>query len=321
MSVLEGFPLVSQLTTMTSDGKPSENSQFDCVPASIGAALLWYLGKHQWDAEINPDKMKDQAYGDAYHGGTAALAYVPFCAALGFRLYAVDSNPADLVAKAHQFLGEGKPVIFTEPDPYVPSSYGWSHVCVFYADAPGELTALDPYIGRPITHSDAEWTNLLLFNELWILDKEETPAMHVPNGWHDDGTTLVDPQGKKVLGGFRDYVLAHEWNPDDLVVLEERQMGSLEDSNPALGAGAQIIFRFTMLAAPSKGGGIIREYIGVELVTQRQNVAKYYQRWQDALKAAQAPADLQKRLDAALARLSSIGIDLNHLQEEVKSPV
>src|SRR5215469_4875173 len=172
MSQLQGFPLVSQLTPITSDGRPSENAQFDCVPASIGAGILWYEHKSQWDSSINPDLLKDQAYGEALqNSGTAAIAYVPVVAKMGYTLSAIDGDPALLVQQAHEQLALQHPIIFTEPDPYVPSSYGWSHVCVFYADAPGELTALDPYIAKAVTRSDAEWQQMLLFNQIWILER------------------------------------------------------------------------------------------------------------------------------------------------------
>lgn len=170
MAVLKGFPLVSQLSSVTSDGHVSENALFDCVPASIGAAILWYEGKTAWDDQINPDKLKDAAYGDAYTGGTAAAAYIGVCKQLGYNLYPINGDAATLVQKSHEIIRSGKPVIFTEPDPYVPASYGWSHVCVFYAEAPGNLTALDPYIAAPVQRTDADWMNKLSFNQIWIIE-------------------------------------------------------------------------------------------------------------------------------------------------------
>lgn len=174
MAVLKNFPIVSQLTNVTSDGRPSENAPYDCVAASIGASILWYQGKTQWDKDINPDLLKDKAYGESWkNAGTAASAYVDFCKSIGFKLYAINGNPGQLVTEAHKQLAQGHPVIFTEPDPYVSSSLGWSHVCVFYADGAGELTSMDPYIAKSITKSDQEWLNLLLFNQIWILEKED----------------------------------------------------------------------------------------------------------------------------------------------------
>lgn len=174
MAVLKNFPMVSQLTQVTSDGRPSENSQFDCVPASIGAALLWYEGKSGWDETLNPDLLKDAVYGEAWkNDGTAASAFVAWCAARGYRLYAESGTPAQLVVEVHKHVQQGHPVVFTEPDPYVSSSLGWSHVCVFYGEEPGFLTAMDPYIARPVRRTDNEWTHLLLYNQIWILERSE----------------------------------------------------------------------------------------------------------------------------------------------------
>lgn len=175
LTTLPHFPLVSQLTSVTSDGQLSEDAQFSCVPASIGACLLWYQGKTQWDSEVNPDKLKDAVYGQGYVGMMAASQYVPYCASLGYKLAGMGgANGAQLVAMAHQFVDQGLPVIFTEPDPYVSASLGWTHVCCFYGEVAGGLVALDPYIAQAITRSDAEWAGLLLNNEIWTLAKEET---------------------------------------------------------------------------------------------------------------------------------------------------
>jgi hypothetical protein len=195
MAVLAKFPMVSQLTATTSDGKPSNNAQMDCVPSSIGAVILWLQGKSQWDDAINPDKIKDAAYGEGYTGGTAASAYVAFCKSLGFDLYSVDTASASQsVSSAHSLLAQNKAAIFTEKDPYVPASYGWSHVCVFYADAAGELTAMDPYIGKAVTKSDAEWEQVLLGNQLWLVTPLEENVIdinspNVGNFFEETGAT------------------------------------------------------------------------------------------------------------------------------------
>lgn len=193
MSVLEHFPMVSQLTAITSDGHPSENAQFDCVPASIGATLLWYMGKSQWDSDINPDRLKDSAVGQGVANmGTAASQYVPFVASLGYTLAPINGIPGQLVNIIHEQLARGMPVIITEPDPYVPSSYGWSHVCVAYADTSNTITVLDPYIGRPVTRSDNDWLNNLLFNQVWTIEKmeEDVPKL----------IELTDPEISRYYG-------------------------------------------------------------------------------------------------------------------------
>lgn len=177
MSVLSGFPMVSQLTTVTEDGLPNKDAPFECVAASLCAGCMWLNGVQHVGGEYTPDWFKDQAYSENYEGGTEARKYVEVCAHLGVKLYPVDGTPGQLVELAKQHLAAGHPVVFTEPDPYVDTSLpqyaGWSHVCVFYADNGQGLTAMDPYIARPVYRSYASWLNLLLFNELWILEKGE----------------------------------------------------------------------------------------------------------------------------------------------------
>lgn len=173
MAILKGFPLVSQQTQVTSDGKPSENYQQDCVAASIGAGILWYQGKGTWDTSINPDMLKDAAYGETYVGGTAAKEYGAICKKLGYTLAPYNGIPGQLVTKIHQELEAGHPMVVTIPDPWVPSSYGWTHVIAPFSDEePGTITMLDVWPGKPVTKSDHEWTELLQDNQIWILTKQ-----------------------------------------------------------------------------------------------------------------------------------------------------
>lgn len=184
MIVLTNFPQLSQLTQVTSDGRPSEDAQFECVPASIGMAMLYYQGKTQWDSEINPDRLKDAAYGEGWkNDGTAALSFVPFCKSLGFTLYPIDdTNPAILVQHAHEQVQQGRPVIITIPDVYVAASLHWSHVVVLYGELGTGLLAMDPYplpgtsVGHTIHNSDAQWAALLEFNQIWVLTEVDMPV-------------------------------------------------------------------------------------------------------------------------------------------------
>lgn len=180
VSTLKNFPIVSQLTDTTASG-PSENKQFDCVAASIGASILYYQGKQQWDKSINPDRIKDAVYGNTYVGGTSASDYIPFVESLGYKLSPINDTPAQLIKQAHLKIRAGIPVIFTEPDPYVDASLGWSHVCVFYAEAPGSLTAMDPYVAKSIKKADADWQKLLMFNQLWIVEQENAMHLYSPD--------------------------------------------------------------------------------------------------------------------------------------------
>jgi hypothetical protein len=212
MALLKNFPIVSQLSNVTSDSMPPEDAQFSCVAASIGAGILWYQGKTQWDHEINPDRLKDIAVGQGYVGGTAASAYVDFCKQLGFKLSPFNGIPGQLVSEIHRQLAMEHPVVVTVPDVYVPSSYGWSHVLCAYGDGSGTITCLDPYIAKPLTKSDQEWLNLLLFNQIWILEEDEVISIDLTTPGISNYFTLVNSDqwqckqnGKIIHGAILDY--------------------------------------------------------------------------------------------------------------------
>lgn len=144
--------------------------------------------------------------------------------------------------------------------------------------------------------------------------------MGVPTGWHDDGTTLTAPNGHKVVKGFREWVLSHNWEAGNWPLEDERGTPQLEDSNPGLGGGSQQIFRWAMLGYTTSRG-VFEEWLGQELFVCRQQVAKYYplakevpdlqtqiQQYQSSLQAAQATIKtLQEQL--AQAQAQATGID------------
>ncbi len=94
----------------------------------------------------------------------------------------------------------------------------------------------------------------------------------VPAGWHDDGTTLVAPNSVHIMHGFRTWVLSHDWDANNWPLGPEFGRQPLEDSNPSLGGGTQMIFRLTMLGF-SQQKGVFQEWIGQELLHARQQVA------------------------------------------------
>jgi len=166
-------PLFGQRTTVTGDLQESENAEFNCVAASIAAIILRYENLVQWSKEINPDLLKDAAYGQGYTGGTAASSYVAICNKLGYTLSHIDGNTTILVKKGHELLQRGIPFIFTEDDPYVPASYGWSHVCVVDGEINSGFTVMDPYPPKRLTISDGWAINNFRFNQLWYLEPKE----------------------------------------------------------------------------------------------------------------------------------------------------
>lgn len=170
MATLTNFPMKNQNLTTLSDGTKDPNGPFDCVAESIAAGLQYYLGRN-----FSGGVLKEIAYGRDYQGGTAAWKYVQYCAAQGVHLYPIDGNVADLIALAHGHIRAGHPVVFTEIDPYVDTSLpqyaGWSHVCVWYSESPGQLVAMDPFIADNVSKSDGDWQRVLDANEIWIMER------------------------------------------------------------------------------------------------------------------------------------------------------
>ncbi len=98
--------------------------------------------------------------------------------------------------------------------------------------------------------------------------------MGVPTGWTDVNNVLTAPNGVKVVHGFRDYVLAHNWPQDNYPLAAEFATGQLEASNASLGSGSQQVFRYAMLGW-SQSRGVFFEWCGQELAYCRQQVQKY----------------------------------------------
>lgn len=171
MTVLENFPIISQLTALTSDGLPNTDAPYECVSTSLLAGVMYLNGVKEMGGDFTPDYFKDQAYGEAYQGGTSAMKYVDVCAHFGVQLTCFTGNPGALVDRLHQEIARDHPCVVTVPDVYVPSSYNWTHVLACYGEAADTLTMLDPYIAKPITRSNVDWQHLLLENQIWILSK------------------------------------------------------------------------------------------------------------------------------------------------------
>ena len=166
MAVLP-MPMVAQTTTTTGDGRPSEDAQYDCVPASIMAGVICLKGLKGWTPQYNPDKLLNTAYPEGYVGPTNAAEFAPHMHLFGAEIVPQKGSNKSLVALAHKQLQAGHPVVFTEPDPY---KEGWSHVCCFYGEVDGGLLALDPYpVGHTIEKSDSGWQSTLLYGQIWVV--------------------------------------------------------------------------------------------------------------------------------------------------------
>jgi N-acetyl-anhydromuramyl-L-alanine amidase AmpD len=163
MTTLEGFPMVSQL-----DG--DINAQFDCVSASIAAALE-YLTKRSYTSA----RVKDAVYGTNYQGNTDPAKYVHYCAQHGVRLSSINgTDNTALIRATKQQLAQNKPVLLTEVDPYMPASSGETHVVVAYACNANSITVMDPFIAAPVTKTDQQWQNDLRSHQIWTMEQEIT---------------------------------------------------------------------------------------------------------------------------------------------------
>jgi N-acetyl-anhydromuramyl-L-alanine amidase AmpD len=163
MTTLEGFPMVSQL-----DG--DINAQYDCVSASIAAALE-YLTKQSYTSA----QVKDAVYGTNYQGNTDPVKYVDYCIRHGVWLSSINgTDNTALIRATKQQLAQNKPVLLTEVDPYLPADSGETHVVVAYACNANSITVMDPFIAAPVTKTDQQWQNDLRSHQIWTMEQEIT---------------------------------------------------------------------------------------------------------------------------------------------------
>jgi hypothetical protein len=255
MSELLNYPFINQLASPTHDGHADENAAMNCVPSCIASGLDYLL-----HGNYSPDDLKDACYGEGYIGATAAVGYVTFCAKLGVRLSPINGNTTYLVQQIHAQLSQSHPVIGTIPSSYNPPADpmnpGESHCIAFYKDEPGVLVAMNPWNAFAHVGSDAYWIARLCFGQVWTMQKVSTTTVNIPQGWKDSNNILVAPNGKNVQHGFRQYVLAHEWHPDDYPLTGE--MGVAGGETTQLFRSRRLIW-----TAPA---GVTERYLGDELL-------------------------------------------------------
>jgi hypothetical protein len=157
MPELVGFPMLSQRDS-------DVNALYNCVAASIAAALEYLTGK-----TFRAGEVKDAVYGSTYVGGTAGWKYVAYCAQQGVKLEPINGNGDQLVAALHAEIAAGHACLITETDPY---ASGWTHVCAAYKCDGGSVTVMDPWIDEPVWKSDATWATQLADNQIWRLELE-----------------------------------------------------------------------------------------------------------------------------------------------------
>lgn len=151
--------------------------------------------------------------------------------------------------------------------------------------------------------------------------------MGVPQGWTDDGKALKSPNGHYAVLGFREYILGHNWDPNNWLMEEEYHADPLEYSNPSLGAGQKQSCRWTTLEwTPEKG--VFEAWQGQEIVslTAMYNAAKsalaQVGTLQQELAACQAAsggvsADLQAAINTAQTTLQTLDQQVQSLEAQL----
>jgi hypothetical protein len=127
---------------------------------------------------------------------------------------------------------------------------------------------MDPWIAEAITRTDAEWENLLRYNQIWVEELMST----IPANWHDNGTTLTAPNGIPVVHGFRQWILSHAWDSANWPLEPEQSVPQLELSNPSLGGGSRQTFRMTVLEW-TQARGVFVAWCGCEILKLREELA------------------------------------------------
>lgn len=128
----------------------------------------------------------------------------------------------------------------------------------------------------------------------------------IPQGWSDDGTTLTAPNGHKVVLGFRDFVLANNWDPNNVPLEEEQGANPVEeyyDQGPN-NAGTRQLFNYSELAWIS-ARGVYVVGIGNELRGCRHE--------RDILKASLAAAQAEIDSNPAVAKIHAFKQALSDL--------
>jgi N-acetyl-anhydromuramyl-L-alanine amidase AmpD len=136
------------------------------------------------------------------------------------------------------------------------------------ADASGGITGHFSIDASNRTHCPGNYA----WGSLWAF-LGGVSTMTVPQGWHDDGQTLAAPNGIGVVRGFRQYVLANQWDKDNWPLQAEEGRNPLELSNPDLGGGTQQVFRWTTLEWTGQHGVFVA-WAGEEILALRAEVAK-----------------------------------------------
>jgi hypothetical protein len=131
-----------------------------------------------------------------------------------------------------------------------------------------------------------------------------------PTNWKDDGKTLTAPNGHRVVLGFRDYVLSHNWDAHNQPMEEEWHADPLEVSNPSLGAGQKQGFTWTTLEYTAERG-VFEAYQGQEIVALRTQIAAAHT--STPVDTTQVKADVEAIIDALPPLFAKLMLDISKL--------
>lgn len=243
MSQLSGFPLVNQNHEPTMDGHPDENAPNNCVVADLAAILMYYHPGRTYDG----DEIKDAVYGQGYTGPMDPAHFVAYMESQGVLWKETQGEPLALVMAAHAYVAAGSPVLLQIPSNWneePPPTEGSTHAVVAVKEDSGSLTCMNPWGGFWHYGSDSYWQARIRYASVW---RAEVQTVGVPQGWRDDGRTLVSPNGAQVVLGFRDYILAHPWAADDVPVGAQYHMGDQVAPSQTYGPGDRQDFTRTSL--------------------------------------------------------------------------
>jgi hypothetical protein len=130
----------------------------------------------------------------------------------------------------------------------------------------------------------------------------------LPAGWHDDGHTLTAPNGHRVVMGFREWVLSHNWDAGNQPLGEEYAVPQVQLHNPGLGAGQIQLFRDGILWFTTAKGVVQEPYLGLEIQAAYALIAS--QQAEIATLKQQQPPQPALNLADARATLASLNTDV-----------
>jgi hypothetical protein len=322
---IPGATLLDQLNPATLDGLPNNDANDNCVGTSVAEGLHIETSK-----TYDGDEVKDAAYDPNYVGTESAARYVSYCAAQGVQLHAINASQAGLIAEIHSQVSAGHPVLVSMPsdwatpeaDPVHPS--GSTHVGIAVGVGPGEIRVMNPWHGFWQDESDAWWQARLCYGQVWPMQKVSSNVSSVPSGWKDDGTTLVAPNGKTVVQGFRTEVLNWPggWEADNQPL--EEAAGQTPASMGLGGAHAtRQTFAYRMLGW-SDTDGVRVIWLGVMFLRDEGAIASLtgqVAQEQTATQVAQGQRDaLSAQLAAAQAQVASLTAQLAAAQAAPPMP-